>query len=348
MVRAGPGRRLPPRYARVGPLVVIPALLSGFGVSSASVLQTVGLDGDAFSHPDNALPFEVVCRLVAACAAATGREDFGLLIGASASPSDLGLVGFLMKQAPDAGTALDDLVRFLHHQDTGAVPFVRRRDGVAELGYAIIHGAATGCDEVYDGAIAIGWVLMRALCGPRWSPIEVTLSRPRPRNAGRYVRFFGSPVRFDAERSALLFAESWLDTPIAGADAALRSMLWEQIQLLEEQPEGSLADRVRRHMRIILLSRRGRLDEVADDLQLSRRALERRLEEEGCSFRKLSEEMRSEVARQWLEGTRMSITQIALALSFSEVSSFSRAFRQWSGVAPREWRATHGQGRQGR
>lgn len=339
--RAGLGRRLPKGAVRMGPIIAIPAVMAEFGAALDPILSDIGLPSDIFADPDNTLPFPVFCRLVGLCTEAVGREDFGLLICERIGASNLGLVGFLLKQAPDVRTALGDLVRYLHHHDRGAVPFLTLADGEARLGYSILEPHVPATAQIYDGALAIGCNVMRGLCGPHWTPTEVTLSRRRPAAPGRYERFFGAAVRFDAEQSALVFPERWLDTPIEGADAALRRVLQEQVDLLEAEETSGFAEQVRRLLRTCLLTRNGTFDDIAGLLQTTRRTLTRRLEAEGTTFRQLSEEIQYEIARQLIENTAMTMTEIGLVLRYSEASAFSRAFRQWAGTTPRDWRARH-------
>jgi AraC-like DNA-binding protein len=66
--------------------------------------------------------------------------------------------------------------------------------------------------------------------------------------------------------------------------------------------------------------------------------LNRRLEEQNCTFQGLVDEIRFEIARQLLENTRMSMSNIAVTLDYSDASAFTRAFRRWSGMAPTVWR----------
>lgn len=339
--RVGVGRRLPRGHVRLGPLLAIPRVLEAFGVRPETVLSDAGVPLGAFSHPDNALPYVLASRALLATAEAIDREDIGLLICEEAGASELGLVGFLLKQAPDLRAGLTDLVRYLHHHDRGCVAFLKIGEGQATLGYAVLEPNSAGITIINDCAMAIARNILRGLCGPRWSASEVLLSRQRPSAPARYERFFGAPVRFDAEFSAIVFAESWLSTPNPHADPALHRVLKEQIDLLEMEERGTFSEQVRRLLRTALLTRSGSAEQIAVMLQLNKRTLTRRLEAEGTSFRQLSDEVEYEIARQLIRNTSMTMTQISLALQFSEPSAFSRAFRQWSGMAPSAWRARH-------
>lgn len=316
----------------------MPEVLRDFGVAPEALFRAEGIPIDLFSDPDHAIPFEVLSRLLARCVRETGRDDLALLICEKAGASNLGLIGFLLQQAPDVRSALGVLVRYLHHTDQGGVPFLSESADQVSLGYSIYAPVAEGCDQIYDGAIAVGTNIMRALCGPQWSPTEVRLSRRRPPAPAAYERFFGAPVRFDSEESAILFPARWLETSRPGADGALRRMLQEQIDLLEVEETG-LSERVIRLLRSALLTGSPSVDQVSAHLGITRRTLARRLEAEGTTFKQLSDAIHYEVAQQLLLNTSLSLTRIGLALNYSEASAFTRAFRKWSGTSPRNWRA---------
>ncbi|MGH2341014.1 AraC family transcriptional regulator [Segnochrobactraceae bacterium EtOH-i3] len=339
--RAGLGRALPPGYIRIGVAITTPEVLRSLNVDPVPLCREAGVPMSLFSDPDNCLPMRTLGRLVTLAVAATGRTDLGLLIAESVTASTLGLTGFLLKQAPDVRTALQDLVRYMHYNDRCAVPLLEVKEGLATFSYLVIEPGVSATDQINDGAMLILRNILRALCGPRWVPLGVTLSRPRPPAPARYERAFGAPVVFDAEASTMTFAESWLDVPLPHADPALRRMLQEQIDLMEEEAAGDFPEKVRRLMRACLITRACSIDEISALLQINRRTLSRRLEETGTSFRTISSEIHYEIARQLIENTALSMTQIALVLRFSEASAFTRAFRHWSGMSPRAWRQRH-------
>lgn len=339
--RAGLGRRLPQGYIRIGVTMSIPDILVSLGVDPQALCREAGVPWGIFADPDNCLPMADLGRLVELCVQATGREDFGLLVADHVPVSSLGLVGFLLKQAPDARTALFDLVHYLHYNDRCSVPFFDVRDGLATFSYRVIEPDVRAIDQIQDGAIGILRNILRALCGARIVPTAVTLARPRPAAPARYERFFGVPVTYGADVSAMTFPESWLDTPLPHADPALRRLLKEQIDLMEAEEADDFPEKVRRLLRACLITQACTIDEISALLHVNRRTLSRRLEQAGTSFRTLSGEIQYEIARQFIENTPLSMTQIALALRFSEASAFTRAFHKWSGMSPRAWRMRH-------
>ena len=77
---------------------------------------------------------------------------------------------------------------------------------------------------------------------------------------------------------------------------------------------------------------------LAARLHLSPRTLHRRLVTEGTSFRALREALRRELALDWLARTERPVSRIAQDLGFADNTSFYRAFAQWQGCGPRQWR----------
>ena len=80
------------------------------------------------------------------------------------------------------------------------------------------------------------------------------------------------------------------------------------------------------------------IDEVAQLLRVSPRTLQRLLNEQGCSYSGLVERCRSRLASESLRQTQDAVRDIAVFLGYRDTSSFSRAFRRWTGTAPRDFR----------
>jgi len=325
---------------RIAPLLAVPELLIEKGCDPVQILSLAGLEAGIFDEPDNIIPFATAGRLLALCAASTGCPHFGLLTGERAGASSLGLVGFLVQNSVDVGTALRNLLLHLHLHDQGAVPTLETVGEKVLLGYAIYQRRIEGTDQVTDTAIAIGHNILRQLCGKSWTPTEVLFSHARPRDIAPYRRIFRAPVRFDAEQSAIVFSAEWLGHKVTSADPLLRHALEKQIAAMESLSPADLAGQLRRALRTMLVTGRGSVEQVEKMFSLHRRTLNRRLHAQGFSFHDLVNEVRYEIARQLLEGTRLSLAEIAATLDYSDPSAFTRAFKRWSGEPPTQWRVT--------
>ncbi|OAF15540.1 hypothetical protein AYJ54_39955 [Bradyrhizobium centrolobii] len=308
------------------------------GQDPATVIAGAGINPDLLRNPENSLSFIELDRLVQACVAATGCEHFGLLVGQRSTTASLGLVGRLMRTAPTLRDAILDLCTNQRRYVRGAVTYLVIQKDTAFWGYAIHHPGMKAIDQIGDGAMAAGFSFMKELVGA--APDEILISRRAPGNTAPYRLLFGSTPRFDAQQYAMAFPVSLLDRPVRSADRELRRILEKSVAAYWAVEQPSMTHTVARMLRARVIFPDISLEAVASELAMLPRTLNRRLQAEGKSFRELVNEARFEVARQLLAGTRMDVTDIALALGYANPSGFTHAFQRWSGVAPSEWRAS--------
>jgi len=325
---------------RIGPLVAVPLVLRELGVDPAEVVRSVDLDMTLFDDPESIIAFPAMGRLAKVCVAWTQCPHFGLLIGQRAGADSLGLVGNLISHSPNIGSALRGLILHLHLHDRGAAPVLTVEKDVAMVNYLIYLQGVDGTNQIYDGAIAIIFNILQALCGPTWRPTKVLFCYSRPIDTEPYHRFFQAPLRFGMEQTAVAFPAKWLDRTVPGADHRLHRQLKQRIVTLEKFYPRNLVGQLRAMLRILLINRRYSREQAAQLFSIHPRTLNRRLEEEGYTFQGLIDEVRYEIARQLLENTYLPIGQIAAILNYSEAGAFTRAFRCWSGHTPTAWR-TH-------
>jgi AraC-like DNA-binding protein len=324
---------------RIGPVAAIPEVLRKFGVVPGGPFARAGVPLQAFRNPDTRIAFEALGRLLAESATATGCEHFGLLVGERFELDGLGAIGYLMRNSATVGEALRALLLHLYLHDRGAVPILINLDAsYVLLGYSIYRHGTPGTTYLYDVAIAIGYRVLKAICGPQWKAAYVQFSHGRPKDARPYRRLFGPQVRFDAEVSGIVFASSSLDQAIPGADPQLRELVLKAIQQARASSTMSFAEVVRGALHQMVLSGTSSAENVALLFGIHERTLRKRLTAEGTSLQKLVSQTRFELAKQLLVNTQLSLLEIASALHFADAAVFSRAFRGWSQTNPREWR----------
>lgn len=326
---------------RVGPLGGLPGLVRDLGCDPGPIFAAAGFELVQFADPDAEISYVAASKLLARCVEATGCGHLGLLLGERAGPSSLGIVGFMLRAAPDVGTALRDLVCNLDLHDQGAVPILTIQGRVTHFSYAIHLSRVEAADQIYDLAMTIFCQIMRSLCGPDWSPLEVRLSHQRPHDLEPYRRCFKVPLRFDAEQSTVTFPTRWLDHSISSADPLLHHHFEREAARHHAGQNNGIAHQVRRLLRRSLGVGKGEATVIASQLGMHVRTLHRRLCDEGTSFRRELENIRYDVSRQLLAETLMPLSKIGTALGYRDSTAFIRAFKRWSGTPPAEWRRGH-------
>ena len=284
------------------------------------------------------MPVEDLGRLMRACADQTECLHFGLLVGQSGFLASLGLVGCLMPCRLTVAAALRNLGSHLQQSERDTAPILTVDDGMAYLTHATECAEAEGAHQIADGAMATAMNIMRSLCGPDWAPTEVLLPRPVPADLAPFTLMFRAPIRFEAGTSALVFPAKWLRRRVV-TGGVLRCLFADRLGTSRGTPDVSFGDRVRRVLRETVPRGNVSAEEVARLFSMHRRTLDRHLQQEGLAFSKMVNEVRFEIARQLLTDRGLTMGQVAAALSFSEPSAFTRAFRRWSGWTPTAWRA---------
>ena len=327
-----------PALVRVGPLSNLAEIIISLGYDPKPLFSRSGFSMEKFSNPDYKIPFVDGSKLLANCVKATGANHLGLMLGKASTPSHLGIAGYLLRVAPNVKTALDSLVKFLDLHDEGGMPTLKTSGNVTYFGYAIHEPNAEAIEQIYDLSLVMICNIMQGLCGSSWHATEIFLTRKKPKEISIYKQFFHSNLHFDAEFTAVSFPSYWLEKTLKFSDSLLFAHLKKEAEFLRTMNNIGLKTELRQLLRLCLMEDRCSLTNVARELGLHERTLNRRLQAEGTTFRQELEQVRYSVSQQLLSATQASIDEISLSLGYSDSTSFIHAFKRWSGLPPAQWR----------
>lgn len=171
-------------------------------------------------------------------------------------------------------------------------------------------------------------------------------SAPPPREM-EASRIFQAPLQYQQPHVGFVFDAHWLDLPVVQTAQSLRDFLAlaPHNLLVRYRDQTSATERLRRLLRAHLSGELPSLDAVSSSLAMTPQTLRRRLREEGRGFQQLKDDLRRDAAIEFLALPDLTLIDIANRLGFSEASTFHRAFKKWTGVAPGEYRQVHLVGR---
>lgn len=278
---------------------------------------------------------QLLSEAVALSANTTGAA---LAIGAMVRPRHVGLLGYLVLSCRTLGEAM------LAYQRYESLFYGRNLvEGLLENDVMQLRWAQTDATGELADTVSIGALvtflrrLLDAPATPKLTPTQVafTFAVPSAERA-QYERFFGCPVRFAAEFTCISFPLHYLQVVLPHNDPGLRALLDRQAQaLLAAQPDADDFERALQQVLLKLLpDGRAQLPQVASQLHLSVRSLQRRLAQRSSSWQQLLEQTRMTLADHYLADASLSLADIALLLGYSEHSAFSRACLGWHGQAP--------------
>jgi len=155
-----------------------------------------------------------------------------------------------------------------------------------------------------------------------------------------YEAHFHSSVKFKASRNALVFSKADMDLPFATYNAELLAIVAPQLEaeLTQQLAQKTFSEQAKAILKRLLAGQRPGIQDLARELHLSTRTLQRRLTEQGITFQRLLEETRRELARHYLLHASLELNETAYLLGYEDANSFFRAFHHWEGTSPGQWR----------
>jgi AraC-like DNA-binding protein len=191
-------------------------------------------------------------------------------------------------------------------------------------------------DQLTDCAIGFVAGAMRVLCGSRWRALSIHFAHGPPPDASRHAALLQAPLSFDANVSAMEFESSWLDRDRAD----LRVLASEDAG--GKRPHQDLVDEVGTILASWNEVGGPSASDVASALGLKPRTLYRLLSDADTSLNQMLGARRYESAQRMLRDPAVPVASVAWSLGYADASTFSRAFRRWSGMTTSEWRKTAG------
>lgn len=265
--------------------------------------------------------------------AASAEPLLGLRLGSALQVGHLDMVGALLMSCETFGEALEALLEYYPIIAEGSEFALRREAGGVALVYRPSYRVRR---EARVEAVLASLVRLSAwITGERVHPLALRMNHAARGEAGSYRELLGLLPDFSAGEDGLLFAEDDLQVPLIQANALMREHLRQladaQLQRLGAQ---SLAAQVQGLLRE---HPQWGKERIAERLGLSGRHLNRRLAEEGSSFKLLRERVLHAMAEQLLHSPAR-LAEVAERLGFSDESAFAKAFRRWSGMTPGQFR----------
>jgi AraC-like DNA-binding protein len=329
---------------RCGILSELPDLLREHGVSIDAILRHRGFVVEDFEDVDRPLPFANVVRLLDDCARVTDQRHFGLLLGLRARTEHLGIIGDMVRNAPTLGRAIRNFVENHHRYVRGGAPYVveqdpylvRHKDELL-VGYRCMIPALPSIQFLL-ASIGAGVSFIRELTGQNPSQVLIGCSTQLLPEEELRTLLKPSGVRFSSHHFGITYPKSVVDAPILRADPVKYREALQTVQNYWHGVGPDLVDQVRRLLMPVLLAERAHMQFLCESTNMHARTINRRLKDHGTNLRTLVNDARFDVACQLLRHTELPVATVAEVMGYSEPSVFSRAFRQWSGSTPDNWR----------
>lgn len=312
-----------------------------------SLLEYYGFTVEELHQDDAWLSQRSVVDLLESTAAQAKCPDLGLRISNHQDISILGVLGVILQSAESMRQVIEYTSEYLFLHGPGLMMSLNEPspliDDAVEIVFEIRLDDYAPQRQTMDICLGTTHRIFKWLAAEHYELKAVSLPHNPLASLAEYQRFFGAPIHINQERGALHLHRSVLHRQPHGSNAALREMAQDYLARYFRNPKEQISSSVRKALRIHLASARGNKIQIADMLGLHPRTLQRKLVSEGTTFEEIKDNIRKEMALQYLWETPIQMSQLADILGFSEQSALSRATKRWYGMSPKALRLAKAQ-----
>jgi AraC-like DNA-binding protein len=314
------------------------------GLTAPQVLAGTQLSlrqlGDANAEISAAQELRIIANLIRL----THNEPWlGMEVGWRYSFSVYGFWGYGLISSATVGDAVSLAMRYVPLTFAFADITLQADKQLVTMHFVGPELARASQEFVVERDMIATCVLLRELVGPDFEVTTFKLTHRTRRTTPTFNRvktFLGQTPKLGAEANVIQFDSAYLSRVLPQANpitAAMCEQMCEQL-LQRRSAHVATATSVSHYLSVLPANQVPSLTEIARLKNTSARTLKRKLQSEGTSYRHLVAESRKEVAGEMLGDATLTITQVAERLGFSDLSTFSQAFKRWYGVSPRAFR----------
>lgn len=316
------------------------------GANRSGILQRAGVSAEILDDPAGRISYLQTLQLFEAVHAAIGDTALGFDTGLRLPLTAHGNLGYALMCAPTPREAISILERFWHLRGRGTLMTVRESE--SDLFFEIEPEVPIPVPlrEMMFSSILTSMIRGMEFVLPMLpNEREIWLCGPEPRGYGsRQHQVPG--VRFNMPRAGVVLGgdRSWLDQPLptANPEGLAQALAQCERESALTETDNDIARQIRAHL---VLGQNGypSPEQLAANLCLTTRTLRRRLHEQGLSYKHLLDDVRRRDSCHLLATSDLEIQSVSELLGFADPANFTRAFKSWTGFAPRMWRRNNSQ-----
>ena len=314
--------------------------LESYGIETQPMLDDLNIDPSDILHKDGRLCRTQVIDLWTRALGATQDPYFALEVSRHFQPIYFSALGMAISASRNGHDALQRMVRYSHIISTGSNATLQYNNEIITVHHEHTVDVSQQPHMLdLECVFAIGVLALKQICGEQLRPINIQFKHPCHYDVSRFEQTFGCPVEFSATRNSVSFYYEDLVHPSLFANTNLTAHLdqWIEEQLILFSNH-SLSSQVKQYLMDNIPH--GQVDQadVAEAFSMSPRYMQKCLQAEGQSFKRLLDESKKKLAKVMLKQAQSSLTDISFSLGFSDQSNFCRAFKRWTGVSPKQFR----------
>ena len=319
--------------------LVATSLREEYGIDPEPIYSAAGIPITPPESPQLRIPLSKMCKLWDLSVEASGDETIGLKTGWYAKPVHFYAFGYSWMASSTLLGGMQRLTRYVQLVSTASIELRLSETADSYALSSIFLDASTS--PPLQG-IDCGMTALLSLCDSvaekKIYPLRVDLTCPSTVHGDAYREALRAPVTFNADIGTFYFDKETMRAPLLHATPDIAKAT-DKIaeQYIESLDPHKVASQVRQLLIALLPSGKADQELVSNRLNRSTSTLQRQLQSEGLTYREVLESTQRSLAQTYLLEKKHSHAQIAYLLGFSEQSNFSRAFKRWTSMTPRQY-----------
>lgn len=315
--------------------------LKAQGVDGTALLRQAGLDPALLDDPNARYPVDSHAELWRLAVQATGNEAIGLQVAAHAKPTTFHALGYSISASASLLEVFERVQRYFRIVTDAAEFEVIRKGETYTLNARVPPERVRPAPQSLDAFMALLVRFCRELYPGEFRLCGLRLQHPAPGDLQPYIDYFGVVPEFDAPVNGLCVPAGIAETRLPTGNPEL-ARISDQVarEYLARLDKENISNRVHVLLTQMLPSGTASQENIARELHMSLRSLQRKLADEGVTYKELLDTTRRDLALSYMREGKRSVSELTFLLGFSDSSSFARAFKRWTGRSPREYKAS--------
>jgi len=312
--------------------------LDSYGLDSEKIFHDAGIELKEVTSPDARLPVSNVQK-VWRYAAENTDDYFGFIVSGFLTPASFQALGYALWSSSTVKECIERFIRYrcvISHRF-----FCELLEEDEYYRVTMVDERSLKSEITNDTGLSYLIRVARQLDEPSFSPLSVRVMRDENDSSGKLEDFYRANIEYSSSDCALLFPKSTLEKPLRHGNPMLASQQDAMVEryIAEWGLISEYMMRVKSRIHQLLNVGHASIEQVADGMNITVRTLQRRLSAEQSSYKQLLDEVRHQLAMEFIKDPAANATEIAFRLGFSDSGSFGRTFKRWTNQSFSEYRS---------
>jgi len=325
-------------------MIPLSRVLTEQGLCLETAMKQCGIEQSVLRDQESRIATEKLAQLFDYCEKMLGRADIAVLVAKQFRPGMFHVLGYAMMSSNTLHDALARIVQYKRVVSDACGLDLIVRDNQLILELTLMTYPDTGrpvLNQVMCEAFMASLVqLSRELVSHDLNPLSIDFSGSEPSiGAGYLVEFFLSPIKFCCDKPAIVFDLGQAQQQLVGGNPLVTHAHEKMLDdFLSRIDKSDLTYVIKNKIYEALPLGAPSQADVARDLGMSLRNLQRKLQEQGTNYKDILEQTRKKLTMEYIQQRHLSISEIGYLVGFSSVGNFNRAFKRWTNTTPSDYR----------